>query len=114
MSHVLVELLPTRAKKDEWSRWIGGFDGGEDGLGTHEHSGATTKRGVIHGAMDIGRMIANVVIAQIDGARGSSTTQEAVRAEPVDHLGEQGEDIDAHDVTLPIRQRALRAIRLAG
>ena len=63
MRHVLVKLLTPRAQQDEWTWWLRCFNGSKDRLGTHQHAGTATKRGVINTAVHISGVVANVVIA---------------------------------------------------
>jgi hypothetical protein len=67
--HVLVELLTTGAQQDEWTWWLRCFNGSKDWLRPHQHAGATTEGSVIHAAVHVSGIVANVVIAQIDSAR---------------------------------------------
>jgi hypothetical protein len=67
--HVLVKLLPPRAQQDEWTWWLRCFNGSKDWLGPHQHAGAATEGSVIHAAVHVSGIVANVVIAQIDSAR---------------------------------------------
>ena len=64
--------------------------------------------------MHISGIVTNVVITQVNGAGRPGAAQQTVRAEAVHHFGEQSEDIDAHDETLPIRPRVLHATPQEG
>ncbi len=85
----LVEPTPARAEQEEWPRRRDGFDGLEDRLRPHHHAGATTERRIVDRAMDIGRLLADVMASQIEQAGAAGSPQQALGAEGVDERGEE-------------------------
>jgi hypothetical protein len=96
LGHGLIKRLTTWAKKKERTRRLRCFDGCKNWLRTHQHAGATTKWRVVHGAMHISGVFANVVAIHSHCATFAGATQQAVFAKPVDYVGKKREDIDAH------------------
>jgi hypothetical protein len=73
-----------------------GFNGSKNWLRAHQHAGAATKRSVVHRAMHISGVFANVVTIHCHCATFAGATQQAVFAKPVHYVGKKREDIDAH------------------
>ena len=74
-----------------------GLHGGEDGLGHQHHAGAAPERGVVDGAVHVGGVLAQVVDPHVEQPPGRGPAEQALPGEPRDHVGEDGEDVDAHD-----------------
>jgi hypothetical protein len=72
------------------------FNGGKDWFRTHQHAGSTTKWSVVHSAMHISGVFANVVAIHGHCATFAGATQQAVFAKPVHYVGKKREDINTH------------------
>jgi hypothetical protein len=92
----LIKRLTSWAKKKERTRRLRSFNGGKDWFRAHQHAGSTTKRSVVHSAMHISGVFANVVAIHSHCATFAGATQQAVFAKPIDYVGKKCEDIDAH------------------
>jgi hypothetical protein len=92
----LIEALPARPEEEQRPGRVSRFDGCEDRLGPHQHPRSSAERGVIDAAMDIARVLAHIMAAQVENLGGPRLTKQAGRAELVDHVGKDAEHIDPH------------------
>ena len=95
VSHRLIERVPTRAEQKERTGWVSGFDGLEDRLSLHNHARAPSERRIVNRAVDVGRLITNVVAAEVEQTALTSFSEQAVGAETVDEARKQREDVDS-------------------
>jgi hypothetical protein len=96
LCHGLIKCLSAWPEKNQWSRRLRSFNGGKDWFRTHQHAGAATKWCVVHGAMHISGVFANVVAIHSHCAAFAGATQQAVFAKPVHYVGKKREDINTH------------------
>lgn len=95
IGHRLIEGFPARPEQEERTHGICGFDGLEDRLSLHDHSCSSSEWRIVDGAVDVGRLIANVVAAEVEQTALPSFSEQAFGAETVDEARKQREDIDS-------------------
>jgi hypothetical protein len=98
LGHRLVEPSAAGAEQVQRPGRLRGVDGGEDRLGLHHHAGAAPERRVVDAAMHIGGVLAQVVQPQVEQTGTAGLAQQALGAEVVDQVREDGEHVDAHGV----------------
>jgi hypothetical protein len=89
VSHRLIEWFPTRTEQKKWTRWVSGFDRIEYRLSLHDHASATSERRIVNRAVDVGRLVANVVAAKIEQTAVPSFPEQAFGAETIDEARKQ-------------------------
>ena len=107
----LVEPPAARPEQEQWPRRVDGLDAGEDGLGTQDHSRSSAERGVVHGPVHIGGVVAKVVTAKVQQPSVAGPPEQALPAEPVDQTREDGEHVDAHAGAPSVEQTGWRVDR---
>ncbi len=93
---LLVEALATRAEQVQRARRIGCLDGGEDRFWLHHHPRAATERRVVHRAVDVVGVLAQIVQPEVEQAVGAALAEQALPAEVVDEAREDREHVDPH------------------
>jgi hypothetical protein len=66
ISHRLIEGFPARPEQEERTNRVSGFDGLEDRLRLHDHAGAPSEWRIVNGAVDVGRLISNIVAPKLE------------------------------------------------
>jgi hypothetical protein len=96
LGETLIETATARTQQQQWPWWPSGFDRGEDRLGAHHHSGASAERRIVDRAMNVGRVLAQIVTPQIQQAVLAALAEQTLGAEIVDERGEDREHVDSH------------------
>jgi hypothetical protein len=104
VSHRLIEGFPARPEQEERTHGVCGCDGLEDRLSLHDHSCSSSEWRIVDGAVDVGRLIANVVAAEVEQTALPGLSEQAFGAETVDEARKQRKDIDSE------RRHASRAV----
>jgi len=95
--HRLIEATTTGRQQKQRAGCGGGLYRGEDRLGTHHHPGTAAEWRIVHGAVHVGGVLAQIVTTQIEQTVVAGLAEQTLAADGVDQSGEDGEDVDAHD-----------------
>jgi len=95
-----IEVAALRGEQDDFRGRLGEgldvLDGGEERLRLHDHAGAAAERGVIDGVVFVHGPIAELVDGDLDQAGVLSALEDGLVEGAFEHLGEEGEHVEAH------------------
>src|SRR5581483_4965702 len=98
--HGLIEPAPARTEQEERTLRIDGLHRREDRLGREHHPGAAAERRVVHRAVAVGRVIAQIMNANVEDATFPRLAEQAARECRVEELGQTCEEVDPHERAL--------------